>query len=261
MCLVLLAFKAHPDYPLILATNRDEFYGRPAKTAHFWEDAPHVLAGRDEEAGGTWCGVNLDRSFAAVTNYREAPDDDRPYRSRGELVADFLRNDLDPQAYLNDIHRQGEEYRGFNLLLGNERSIWYYSNRAGAPREVQPGIHGLSNHLLNTPWFKVERGREQMRALIDDDRIEPDALFEVLASEDRAEDADLPETGFGRVWERALSASFIHTEQYGTRSSTVLLVDRSGNLDFRERTFDRGRMIGEEQVFALPADAPAEHQD
>lgn len=259
MCLILLAYRVHPDYPIIFAANRDEFYERPALPAHFWEEAPHVLAGRDMKAGGTWCGINVGRSMAAVTNFREPPAEDRSRRSRGELVADFLRYDPPPGRYLSQIEGEADAYAGFNLLLGDAKAMWYFSNREGKVRELEPGVHGLSNHLLDTPWFKVERGRAALDDALANGDVGSDALFDILANEDRAEDDLLPDTGFGRMWERVLSSRFIRTPEYGTRSSTVIIVDRHETVHFHERTFGPGEPADAERAFVLEGRAPAAH--
>lgn len=257
MCLILLAFERHPDFPVIIGANRDEFYRRPSQVAHFWPDAPQVLAGRDEEAGGTWCGVDTKRRFAAVTNFREPPTEG-DFASRGDLVADFLKQDVEPDRYLTRVATRADDFRGFNLLVGDARGIHYCSNRGAAPTRVAPGVHGLSNDLINVPWFKVTRGKHELATLLSGS-VKPDALFEILANEDRPPDNELPDTGFGRRWERLLSSSFIRTEEYGTRSSTVILIDRDDNLSFHERTFRPGDANPEERSFVLRADAPAAH--
>ncbi len=261
MCLILLAYESHPDYPVIVATNRDEFYGRPSQAAHFWPDVPHVLAGRDEEAGGTWCGVTTHRRLAAVTNFREPPNTTGDFLSRGDLVADFLRHDIPPREYMEDVSERADRYRGFNLIAGDAGGIYYISNRGGRLMRIEPGVHGLSNDLMNVPWFKVTQGKAELSALLETGGVTTDALFDILASEDRADDADLPDTGFGRHWERILSPRFIRSEDYGTRSSTVILIDREDNLAFHERTFRPGEDVPEERTFMLPADAPAAHSE
>lgn len=250
MCLILLAHRVHPDFPLVFAANRDEFYARPTAPAGWWEDAAEVLAGRDLRAGGTWMGVTRGGRWAAVTNYRDfrLEGAERPGgRSRGELVSGFLLGDDAPEEYIRGLQERAVEYNGFNLLVAAGDSLWYFSNRGGAPEELEPGVYGLSNHLLDTPWPKVVRGKRALAALLQEGYLlPPDPLFEILAGSDPAPDAELPDTGVGRDLERALSSLFIVTPVYGTRASTVLLISRAGMATFVERSFAAGAQRGEE---------------
>lgn len=247
MCLILLAHRVHPDYPLVFAANRDEFYARPTAPAAWWEDAPELLAGRDLQAGGTWMGITRGGRWAAVTNYRDLPSERTGARSRGELVSAFLRGDDAPEAYLRQIAERTGEYNGFNLLVADWEQLWYFSNRGGEPQELGPGVYGLSNHLLDTPWPKVVRGKQALSALLEDGAAPaPEPLFELLADADPAPEAELPDTGVGREWERALSSLFIATPSYGTRASTVLLIEGGGVATFVERGFAAGAQRGEE---------------
>src|SRR5882724_7114577 len=166
MCLLALAWRVHPDYPLILAGNRDERHARASAPAGFWSDAPAVLAGRDLEAGGTWLGITTTGRYAIVTNYREGLDPAKAPRSRGALTADFMRGDATPEQYLRSVEPQAQEYGGFNLMCGDRDSFWYLSNRGGSAARVAPGIHGLSNHLLDTSWPKVETAKARLKLLI-----------------------------------------------------------------------------------------------
>ena len=237
MCLILLAHRAHPLYRLVVAANRDEFYARPTAPAAFWTDAPHVLAGRDLQGGGTWMGVTRAGRFAAVTNYREVapPPPDAP--SRGELPGGFLRGDQAPEAYLRSLEVRAGAYAGFNLLVGDGEALGYLSNRGGVARMLAPGVYGVSNALLDTPWPKVERGKAGLReVLAEGGEIDPDALLRLLAESEPAPDALLPDTGVGRERERVLSSLFIASPGYGTRASTVLLVRHDGRARFVERT-------------------------
>lgn len=240
MCLILISYDQHPDYPLVVAANRDEFYGRPTAPAAFWDDAPHVLAGRDLKAGGTWMGVTRTAHWAAVTNYRDPSTHKEEAPSRGKLVADFLREQSDPEAYLRQLVPEANRYNGFNLLVGTLDELGYYSNRDSAVRMLDPGLYGLSNHLLDTGWPKVERGRKKLRRLLDDGDVTADRLLDLLYDKEKPAEERLPDTGIGLAGERVLSPMFIESEKYGTRSSTVLIVDRTGHVTFAERTFDHG---------------------
>ena len=239
MCLILFAWRARRDYDLVVAANRDEFYARATAPLGFWRDSPGVLAGRDLEAGGTWMGVSRSGRFAAITNYRDPNGIVPGAPSRGQLVCDFLAGRDEPPRYLERLVGDGERYNGFNLLVGDGAELWYYSNRAAEPKSLDAGVYGLSNHVLDSPWPKVERGKRGLEGTLE---ISGDALkgclFALLADREPAEDTELPDTGVGLALERALSPPFIVGERYGTRSSTVLLVERSGAVDVSETTFE-----------------------
>lgn len=252
MCLILLAHEAHPRYRLVVAANRDEFHHRPTAPAHFWADAPGLLAGRDLRSGGTWMGVTRAGRWAAVTNVREVAPPPPEAPSRGELVAGFLRGSGSPAEHLRALSGRAGEYPGFNLLAGEEGRVAYLSNRGGGPLELAPGVYGVSNALLDTPWPKVERGKAVLREMVaEGGEIHPDALFRLLAESDPAPDAALPDTGVGVERERMLSSLFISSPEYGTRASTVLLVDRGGGALFVERTVEAGSGAGPEARFEL----------
>ncbi len=239
MCLLAVAWRVRDDWPLLLAANRDEFHQRAATPL---ERQPQgYIAGRDLAAGGNWLGATEGARFAAVTNFRDPTETaDRP-RSRGELVSGYLAGSTSPFDYARDVANAAAMYRGFNLLVGDAHSLWYVGSRAGAPRALSPGIHGLSNHLLGTPWPKVLRLQERMQQAL----VQPDPLpllFDALADRCIAADEQLPHTGIGLHRERALSAAFIVTPDYGTRCSTVLalapgrgrFIERSWNPDGTE---------------------------
>jgi uncharacterized protein with NRDE domain len=244
MCLIALALDAHPAYRLVVAANRDEFYARPAAPATWWEDAPGVLAGRDLREGGTWMGVTRGGRFAAITNYRDpgfAQIAGAP--SRGALVADFLRGSDDAEAYARDVSARAAEYNGFNLMVGDKGGLFYLSNRAPGMRRLEPGVYGLSNALLDTPWPKVLRARAAVAdalARSNGDGWES-GLWEMLADRVIAADDALPDTGVGAERERLLSPPFIRTDVYGTRASTVLTIARDGEVRFVERSVAPGQ--------------------
>lgn len=244
MCLILLAHRARPGIALLAAANRDEFFERPASQAAFWTDHPHVLAGRDLKAGGTWLGVTRSGRFAAITNYRNPGERLVDAPSRGALVSDFLLGDVDPEEYLRGLAPRAGAYNGFSLLLGAEGGIWFFSNRDGGGYRVEAGIHGLSNHFLNEPWPKVERGKMWLARLIDKP-FDAEDYLELLADETVAPDGALPDTGVGLERERRLSSIRIRGAAYGTRCSTVLLVRDSGEVEFHERSFaSEGAVVG-----------------
>ena len=240
MCLILVAVDAHPNYRIAIAANRDEFYDRPAAPASFWPEAPHLLAGRDMQAGGTWLGVTKTGRMAAVTNYRDPKSNRAGAPSRGALVSGFLLGQKNPVAYLEQISADASRYNDFNLLVGQGADFYYYSNRARGIRALGPGIHGLSNHLLDTSWPKVEKGKQALRALLTREKINPEDLFRFLLDRTAAPDELLPDTGVGLEKERMLSPVFICSPGYGTRSSTVILLDRHGRIEFVEKSFQNG---------------------
>lgn len=239
MCLILFAWRSHPRYRLVLAANRDEFHARPTAAAAFWEDAPHLLAGRDLEAGGTWLGVTRAGKFAAITNYREPPEAATPQdRSRGQLVTDYLLGSASPRDGARQLRENASSYRGYNLLLGDAEQLVYTSNRAQSARPVPGGIHGLSNHLLDTPWPKVRAGRERLTELLRQDCIEPEALLALLADPQPVPGGEPPVFDPALAPELITRMRFIRSPAYGTRSSTALLYGRDGEIVFVERQFD-----------------------
>jgi len=247
VCLILIAIDSHPDFALIVAANRDEFYDRPSAVAEFWGDAPWVLGGRDLKAGGTWLGVDRRGRFAAVTNYRQGEREAAAPRSRGHLVGDFLTSGIDPRAHLDRVQRDAALYNGFNLIAGHAAELWYFSNRQGSPLALGAGVYGLSNHLLDTAWPKVTSSKNALSALLtaDPGELIPN-LFALLSDSRQAADHLLPQTGVSDEWERLLSSAFIASSDYGTRSSTVVLAGRDGRVVFVERTFGSGGKPGEE---------------
>lgn len=241
MCTLLLAYQAHPRYRLILADNRDEFYSRPTAAAAYWEEAPHLFAGRDLVYGGTWLGVTSTGRIAALTNFREPRAAGKNFRSRGKLVSEFLEDETSTaESYVEMLRGEGVPYRGYNLLLGDAERLYYYSNKNDETVKIEPGIHGLSNHLLDTPWPKVELGRQSLARLLTADDFTAEDLFAILADNRKAPDEQLPDTGVGLEVERLLSSIFISSARYGTRSSSILLVDRDRQATFIERSFDGG---------------------
>lgn len=235
MCLIALAWRARADLPLVVAANRDEWRERAAEPADWWPDHPSILAGRDLQAGGTWMGVTRGGRFAAVTNFRDPSDKRSDAKSRGMLVTEFLLGDDTPARFLSGLSARARDYNGFNLVLGDGGSLWYYGSRENAPRAIEPGVHALSNHLLDEPWPKVVRGRERMAQALDAADPVP-RLFELLCAQESAPDEALPNTGVGIAWERRLAAALITGEDYGTRASTVLLVSALGEAALEERT-------------------------
>jgi uncharacterized protein with NRDE domain len=218
MCLVLVALDSLPDYSLIVAANRDEFYDRPTAPAAFWPEAPSVLAGRDLQAGGTWLGIDSAGRFGAVTNYRQGQREDNAPRSRGHLVSEYLTSNWSALEHVKRVEGEAGLYNGFNLLVGSPRELLYFSNREGRVRRLVPGVYGLSNHLLDTPWPKVAQTKSAFGALLNRGGSQLTAgLFDLL-----------------------LSSAFIVSESFGTRCSTVVLAARDGRVVLVEQSFGPG---------------------
>jgi len=215
MCLIIFLYDTHPDYRLILAANRDEFYDRPTSPLAFWDDTPAVLAGRDLRGNGTWLGITKNGRIAAITNFREPALVKLNAPSRGLLLSDYLTGTKTPKIYLKHIKTIGHRYNGFNLVLGDSNGFYYYSNKTEKIKELKPGLYGLSNHLLDTPWPNI---------------------FNLLADRTLAPDDRLPDTGIGLKWEQILSSPFITSDTYGTRSSSIILIDRNHKVAFSERS-------------------------
>ena len=247
MCLILFAYRQREDYPLLLIANRDEYYARPTRAAHWWEDAP-VFGGRDLEAGGTWLGIGRDGRFAAVTNVREPGGMKAGRISRGELTRGFLTGSSTAEAYLEEIGARADDYAGFNLLFGDTQRLWFLSNRTPEARPVEPGVYGVSNGAFDEPWPKLSSGKAELAALLDG-AIDSEALIGILTDHRIAEDHELPSTGVPLDVERMLSSRFIRSPDYGTRACTVLLIDADGRVEFHEQNFgkhgDPGELVRE----------------
>jgi len=253
MCLVLVAWRSHPDYPLVVAANRDEFHARPTAPAAFWPDSG-ILAGTDLQAGGTWMGVTRGGRFAALTNFRDPATQREGMASRGKLCADFLSADAQPLPWLQEVAAEVRHYNGFNLLVSDGDTLACLSSMTGRIDLLGPGVYGLSNHLLDSPWPKVAAAKSALsQALksLPDDR----ALFDLLRDDAIHPDDALPRTGVTLEWERLLSSAFVKAQGYGTRSSTVLLVDHTGRQIFDEQTWLEDARPGGRVRYCLPATA------
>lgn len=225
MCILLFQWQPDSDMPLILAGNRDEFHARPAEAAR-WRG--NVFCGLDLRAGGTWVGVTRDGRFAAVTNFREPVQEPAPgLRSRGELPWNFLFGDQAPHDYAECIASVQGYYGPFNLLVGDRHQLWYLSNRGAMPEPVAPGIHGLSNGLLDTPWPKVQRGKQLLTQVIKEGSSEA-GLLALLTDRQQPDDGELPHTGVPAALEKLVAPIFIESAQYGTRASTLLWLPKAG---------------------------------
>ncbi len=237
MCTVLWASDCHTQYKLVVAANRDEFYKRPTLQAAFWPDNPKLLAGKDMQHGGTWMGITTTGRFATLTNYRDPSNHNPRALSRGHLVQKYLEGNLEPEDYLDNLIDMKDEFNGFNLLAGTLDDLYYFSNLEKLVRKVARGCHGLSNSLLDVPWPKVSRGIEALSACLQKRTIDPEDLFELMSDRHQPPDHELPETGVSLELERLLAPVYVEMKDYGTRSTTVILVDRSNYVQFWERSF------------------------
>lgn len=244
MCLIGFHINDHPTYKLIIAANRDEVYERPTEKASFWEDHPSILAGRDLVQMGTWLGITKYGRIAALTNYRKLEDHDETKTSRGEIVTNFLLDQVDGKTYLKNLKENNDKYNGFNTIVGTVDDLYYYGNYQSDIIKLEDGTHALSNHLLNTPWPKVTQIKSLIEQYVNHHKhIQPDDLFKILQTAEIAQDDDLPDTGVGLKLERQLSPIFIKMPKYGTRSSTVILVTHNNDVQFIERTYNHGEKI------------------
>jgi uncharacterized protein with NRDE domain len=255
MCLILFSLNEHPQYKLILVANRDEFYARKTESANYWPGHPNILGGRDLEAMredgtcGTWMAITTSGKIAMVTNYRDFKNLKTTAPSRGHLVSDFLIQNIEAATYLRSVESIKNDYNGFNLILGDVNNLFYLSNYKEGIDRLTPSFYGLSNHLLQTPWPKVVLAKSKLEPLIRENEIDPEELLNVMQNESRALDESLPNTGIGIDRERALSSMFIKTEGYGTRCSTVLLINCSGEAQFIERTYNLNNFSFETRRF------------
>lgn len=237
MCLIVFAYKVDPAYRLVLAANRDEFYHRPTRRLDFWPEAPYLLAGQDLEQGGTWLGLTRSGRFAAVTNVRQGLAQPRAgLSSRGQLPLDFLLSEQQPLDYLQQLQHQ--QFAGYNLLVGDQDGLYYGSNRhQQQPRELTPGIYALSNAALDSPWPKVTDSAAELKRLIDDRQCNVDQLFRLMQDRSAPAPERLPDTGVGLELEQRLGSRFIESEDYGTRSTLVLLSGYDGDTRLCEQSY------------------------
>jgi uncharacterized protein with NRDE domain len=263
VCLLVISSLAHPRYRLVIAANRDEFHERPTAPLDWWTGTgdPAILGGRDLRAGGTWLALDAARRLGIVTNYRDLQRSPPGAPSRGALIPDYLAQPVSAAAFLAALAASAQRYSGFNLLLADADALWYGSNRATPfARALPPGIYGLSNHLLDTPWPKLARVRRGFEAWLRAVPAPPaEQLFDLLADRTPATGAEAAEstTGLAPEWQRVLSAPFVVHPLYGTRSSTLVLLEASGAGLIHERRFDAsGQPSGETVEHLAPLTPP-----
>lgn len=253
MCLLVFANNVHPNYKLIFAANRDEFYNRPSDQVDYWSEFPDLLAGRDLQAGGTWLGITKQGRFAAITNFRDLKNFRNDAPTRGNLTLDFLVNDISPLDYYNSLKETLNQFNGFNLIIGTVNELFYFSNKTGGLKKLESGVHGISNAILDTPWPKVEKSKRNLKNLIEQGDIHPWEILNLLDDTSLAKDEELPDTGVGLELERMLSPVFIKSENYGTRSSTIITVDKSDNVRLVEKAYfaNTGRFSNRDFNFSI----------
>ncbi|STX51755.1 Uncharacterized conserved protein [Legionella busanensis] len=262
MCLALIAINKHPKYPLIILSNRDEFYARPTSSAHFWQDNLNVFAGRDLKEGGTWLGITRSGYFALLTNYRDPQLYDLSLESRGKLVSDYLFTceSISPLQYLQKIQSCSDKYNKFNLIVGSINQIVYYSNIQNTIQTLSSGIYSLSNHLLNTSWPKTEKAKALFKKHIGEldkytnNQEKIDFLYTILSDKSLAPDNQLPKTGIAHDLEKSLSSIFVHVPQakYGTVNSTIILFQRDSSILFSEKIFHKSNFISSKLATICP---------
>lgn len=265
MCLLTFRLAQHPDYKLVLAANRDEKYLRPAQAAHFWDDPKGLLAGKDLEANGTWLGIDRNGKIAALTNCLQLPDDppeelhDRASnkRSRGELVIGYFRSGRSPVEFIKQMQASREEYEAFNLLFGTVDQIYHYNSREDDLQLISPGTHSLSNASLDTPWPKTRKTLAKLDAILEEETDYIDELFQMMQDQTPAPDSELPPSPLPLAEKRAVTAPFIVTDHFGTRNTTILLVSKTNEVHFIERTYFSSKESRDEHFhFHLQEDRP-----
>lgn len=252
MCILFIAVDQHPDYPLIIAANRDEFHNRATTFGHWWNTAPQILAGRDDVALGSWMGISRSGRLSALTNIRNPSKQRDDAKSRGELVVNYLTAAVNDQQYQQQLSASRENYNGYNLLFGDWRNLQVYNNHLNQFVQLKPGVHGLSNASLNSPWPKTMKGMQALSEYCQHNTaIQTGDLFQILRDDVKAADEFLPNTGVPYHWEKLISSTFIVTPEYGTRTSTILLINNNAEVCWQERNFDSTGTIVDEQSFAF----------
>ncbi|MEK4629761.1 NRDE family protein [Solibacillus sp. FSL R7-0682] len=241
MCLITFAFQMHPEYPLIVIANRDEFYDRPTAPAQFWADAPEILAGRDLLQGGSWLGVSSKNRFAAITNYRDPRLPESGLYSRGDIVRQFLEQPVSIEAFIAHLRNTKDDYGGYNVLLYDGHKMYHFNNIFDDYTIIEAGVHSLSNATLNSNWPKTRLGKDDLTEVLKVKQpLQIENLLSLLTNKTIASDNKLPDTGVGIHLERLLSPQFIKMGNYGTRCSTAILFQQDGNIQFAERTYEQG---------------------
>ena len=254
MCLIAWNWQPRSQTPLLLLSNRDEFYARPAQALHWWGQTPNgaeILGGKDLQAGGTWLGVSRSGRLAALTNYRTPEPARTNTSSRGELVANFLQDHTTVESFLNQLSRHTDDYNPFNLLVFDGQSFMGLESRGSTVIAMEPGIGAVSNANFQTPWPKLTRLTRGLASKIEQGQSNTSDLLALLHDQKIAADADLPQTGIELDLERMLSATFITSPAYGTRACSVVAI-HNDHTEFTEQAFDAEGLLGQsQQHFAI----------
>lgn len=239
MCLIVFAYKMHADFPLILAGNRDEFYDRPTEDARIWNTEPAMAAGRDLKAGGTWAGINEHGRISVITNFRDIKSLKTNAPSRGHIVRDSLLTKEPVSVFMEALNKQAPQFNGFNLLTGSADELYWLNSVTQEVIALEPGIYGLSNAYLDTPWPKVTFTKQAFELAFYDNLFDPDSYFNILLDPTTYSE-NLPDTGLSPEIEKVVSAAFIQTPNYGTRCSTFIKIHKNGKMLFEERSYRPG---------------------
>ncbi len=253
MCLIVVAWRQHPKFPLLIAANRDEYHARPTRPSQFWPDHPQLLAGQDLSQGGTWMGVTRAGRFAAITNFRDpeltqapANQAQQPRPSRGALPLSFLLSAMTPDLFLAELATQRQDYAGYNLLVSDGHTLACGGNAGPAAQRLAPGVYGLSNARLDTPWPKVQRAKAAMAQLLKSGQVSHESLANTVSNHTPAKAGELAALGLEGEFDSALSAQFIQAGAYGTRATTTLMLGADEGIFWRETSFDAaGEVCGE----------------
>lgn len=256
MCLAVIAYLAHPDWPIIIVANRDEFHDRPSTAMHVWDCEPRVLAGKDLRAGGTWLGLSNRAHIALLTNVREPGRLSPDAPSRGKLVESYLFGTDSPEQFAKHAMSKPDVYNGYNLLVMDETGGVVISNRPTKhATRIEPGVHGLSNASLNTPWPKLTRTTAAVRQLLDSSTvIHPEQMIKVMQDDAPPDDGLIPQTGLSQDRERLLASPFIRSPDYGTRCTTTLMRHRSGMTHVQELRYQSDGQPFEHTCWMLAPD-------
>ena len=238
MCTTLISYNLNSDYPIVIASNRDEFYDRPTLNAHFWDEYPNVIGGIDEKYLGTWLGITLEGKIGILTNYRDPANYRKNLKSRGILLKNFLTTNISIDSFSKTLMNEKNAYNGYNIIFGDVNKLVYYSNIENKIKMLSSGIYGLSNAFLNTPWPKVEKGKELLGSELKKIKPNQDNIMNILKNDDFPSDDELPDTGIGLEYERLLSSIFVRSSKYGTRSSIVIMIDKQFNVNFVEDVYE-----------------------
>lgn len=251
MCLIIFAYKVDPQHDLLLMANRDEYCDRNFLTAHKWADNQEIVSGIDLTANGSWTGITQTGRVAAITNYRSGFAFDPKLKSRGELVKKFLNSDIPPQQFLTIIRESKKEFNGYNFLFGDLDNLYWYSNQTDEFQLLAPGIYGICNHLLDTPWPKLMDAKLQLKQMLDRGNVTPCDLLPIMLNKKRYTQEQLPDTGIEIEIEQGLSSIFVDLEKYGTVLTSFIYMNNKSVRFYEHKHLDHNGLI--KQCFSSKA--------